>query len=145
MDALVNLSKPISWCASRRCRGSVAEIAEYLTARFGADPTVITEPGRLTVVTDAPGALPTVAPVRAHRAKLTFGTWRPAARVTIEVDAWSRTESELLVRPRRRPPRGEDAYFAAALAVLEALVTEVDASLTLVSESAQSEGLRRAS
>jgi hypothetical protein len=145
MDAFVDTSKSISWCASRRCRGSVTEIAEYLTARFWDDPTVITAPGRLTVLPGASRAVVTVGPVRTHRAKLAFAAWRPAARVTIEVEAWSRTDSELLVRPTRRPPLGEDAYFAAALAVLEALAAEIDASLTLVSGIAPSEGLRRAS
>ena len=145
MDAFVDTSKSISWCASRRCRGSVTEIAEYLTARFGDDPTVITAPGRLTVLPGASRAVVTVGPVRTHRAKLAFGILRPAARVTIEVEAWSRTDSELLVRPTRRPPLGEDAYFAAALAVLEALAAEIDASLTLVSAIAPNEGLRRAS
>jgi len=145
MDAFVDTSKSISWCASRRCRGSVTEIAEYLTARFGDDPTVITAPGRLTVVPGATRAVVTVGPVRTHRARLSFGAWRPEARVTIEVEPWSRTESELLVRPTRRPPFGEDAYFAATLAVLEALAAEIDATLTLVSEIAANERLRRAS
>jgi hypothetical protein len=53
--------------------------------------------------------------------------------------------SVLLGRPRRRPPFGEDAYFAATLAVLEALAAEIDATLTLVSEIAANERLRRAS
>src|SRR5262245_19746317 len=145
MDAYVDTSKSISWCASRRCRGSVTEIAEYLTARFGDDPTVITAPGRLTVRPGASRAVVNVGPVRTHREQWTFGAWRPAARVTIEVDPWSRTDSELLLRPTRRPPIGDDAYFAAALAVLEALAAEIDASLTLVSDIAAHEGLRRAS
>jgi hypothetical protein len=83
--------------------------------------------------------------VRAHRAKLTFGTWWPATKVTIEVEPWSRASSELLVRPTRRPPLAEDAYFASVLAVLETLAAEIDASLTLVSEIPPSERLRRAS
>jgi hypothetical protein len=145
MDALVDTSKSISWCASRRCTGSVTEIAGYLTARFDDDATVITPPGRLTVVPGGGRTVVNVGPARVHRARLRFGAWRPAARVTIEAEPWSRTQSELLVRPTRRPPLGEDAYFAAALAVLEALAAEVDASLTLVSEIPPSEGLRRAS
>ena len=145
MDAFVDTSKSISWCASRRCRGSVAEIAEYLTGRFGDDATVITGRGRLTVVPRTHGPVVTVGPVRAHRARLSFGALRPSARVTIEVEPWSRTESELLLRPARRPPLGEDAYFAAVLAVLEALASEIDASLTLVSDIAPNERLRRAS
>jgi hypothetical protein len=145
MDALVDTSKSISWCVSRRCLGSVAEIAEYLTGRFRSDATVITEPGRLTVVPGIIGAVVTVGPVRVHRARLRFGILRPPARVTIEVEPWSGTESELLLRPTRRPPRGEDAYFAAALAVLEALAAEIDASLTLVSEITANDRLRRAS
>jgi hypothetical protein len=145
MEAFVDTSKSISWCASRRCGGSVTEIAEYLTGRFADDATVVTEPGRLVVVPPTTGAVVTVGPVRVHRARLSFGVLRPSARVTIEVDPWSRTESELLLRPTRRPPLGEDAYFAAALAVLEALATEIDASLTLVSEIAPDDRLRRAS
>jgi hypothetical protein len=123
----------------------VTEIAEYLTGRFRGDATVITEPGRLAVVPGTMGAVVTVGPVRAHRARLSYGAFRPSARVTIEVEPWSRTESELLLRPTRRPPLGEDAYFAAALAVLEALASEIDASLTLVSEIEANERLRRAS
>jgi hypothetical protein len=145
MDALVDTSKSISWCTSRRCPGSVAQIADYLTGRFGDDATVITDPGRLTVVPKDARAVVTVGPVRAHRARLSYGAFRPSARVTIEVEPWSRTESELLLRPTRRPPLGEDAYFAAALAVLEALASEIDASLTLVSEIEANERLRRAS
>ena len=89
MDALVDTSKSISWCASRRCRGSTTEIAEYLAARFGDDATVITEAGRLTVMPGTARAVATVGPVRVHRAKLSFGTWRPSARITIEVEPWS--------------------------------------------------------
>jgi len=145
MDAWVDSSKSISWCASRRCRGSLPEVAEYLTGRFGDDATVITEPGRLTVVPGTNGAVATVGPVRVHRARLSFGALRPSARVTIEVEPWSRAESELLLRPTRRPPLGEDAYFAAALAVLEALAAEIEASLTFVSEIAPNDSMRRAS
>jgi hypothetical protein len=67
------------------------------------------------------------------------------ARVTIEIEPWSRTESEVLVRPTRRLPRVEDAYFAAVLGALEALAVEIDATLTPVSELAPEEPLRRAS
>jgi hypothetical protein len=76
---------------------------------------------------------------------LVFGAWRPSTKVTIELEPWSRSESELLVRPTRRPPLGEDAYFAAVLAILETLAAEIDATLTSVSEITPSESLRRAS
>jgi hypothetical protein len=136
MDAVIDSSKAITWCASRRCRGSVTEVAAYLATRFAVDPTIVAAPGRLTVVTGAPNGVATVGPVRAHRAKLAFGAWRPATKVTIEVVPWSRSESELLVRPTRRPPLAEDAYFASVLAVLETLGAEIKAALPPVSELA---------
>jgi hypothetical protein len=145
MDALVDTSTATSWCVSRRCGGSAADIAEYLVARLGHDPAVIAERGRLTVASGRPGAVATVGPIRAHRAKLAFAAWRRSARVTIEVTPWSRTESELLLRPTRRPPLGGESYYAAALAVLEALAIEVDMSLALESDIASGERLRRAS
>jgi hypothetical protein len=145
MDAVIDSSKGISWCASRRCRGSVAEVAALLADRFADDPTVITRTGRLTVASGAPRGVATVGPVRVHRAKLGFGAWRPSTKVTIEVEAWSRSESELLVRPTRRPPLAEDAYFASVLAVLETLAAEIDATRTTTSDSELEERLRRAS
>lgn len=145
MDAVIDTSKAISWCATRRCRGSASEVAAYLAARFTDDPIVATPTGRLTVVSGAPSGVATVGPVRAHRAKLAFGGWRPATKVTIEVEPWSRTSSELLVRPTRRPPLTEEAYFASVLRVLETLAAEIDAKLTPMSEIAPSERLRRAS
>ena len=145
MRALIDSSKSISWCASRRCRGSVAEVAEYLAERFADDATVITQSGRITVLPGPARDVATVGPVRSYRAKVSCGTWPFPARVTIEIDPWSRTESELLVRPTRRPPRVEDAYFASVLAALEALAFEIDARLTPVSELATEEPLRRAS
>jgi hypothetical protein len=145
MQAFIDSSKAISWCASRRCRGSVPEVAAYLAERFGADATVITQSGRLTVVPGPARDVATVGPVRSHRAKVTSGPWPFPARVTIEIEPWSRTESELLVRPTRRPPRVEDAYFASVLSVLETLAAEIDASLTPTSEFATPEPLRRAS
>jgi hypothetical protein len=145
MRAVIDSSKTISWCATRRCRGSVAEVAALLAERFADDATVITEAGRLTVVPGASRGVATVGPVRAHRAKVTFGSWPFKSRVTVEVEAWSNTESELLVRPTRRPPMVEDAYFASVLAILEALADELDATLTPVAELTTEERLRRAS
>jgi hypothetical protein len=145
VDALIDSSKAISWCATRRCRGSAGEVAAHLAERFAHDPTVVAPPGRLTVVLGAPSVVATVGPVRAHRAKLSFGAWRPSTKVTIEVEPWSRSTSELLVRPTRRPPLAEDAYFASVLAVLETLAAEIDATLTPMSERELEERLRRAS
>ena len=144
MRALVDSSKAISWCASRRCRGSVSDVAAYLADRFADDATVGTDSGRLTVMPSPPRDVVSVGPVRSHRAKVAFGSWPFPARVTIEIEPWSRTESELLVRPTRRPPRIEDAYFAAVLDALEALAAEIDAR-TPASESTSEEPLRRAS
>jgi hypothetical protein len=128
----------------------VGDVAAYLAERFADDPTVITRTGRLTVVGVGSPGVATVGPVRVHRAKLAFGAWRPSTKVTIEVDPWSRSESELLVRPTRRPPLAEEAYFASVLAVLETLAAEIDATLTPMSEIApakigRQERLRRAS
>jgi hypothetical protein len=145
MRALIDSSKAISWCASRRCRGSVADVATYLADRFADDATVVTESGRLTVVPRTPGDLMIVGPVRSHRAKVKVGSWPIPTRVTIEIESWSRAESELLVRPTRRPPRVENAYFAAVLGALEVLAAEIDATLTPASELATEEPLRRAS
>ena len=145
MRAVHESPKAISWCASRRCRGSVADVAAHLADRFADDPTVITAAGRLTVIPDATRGVVTVGPVRSRRARVAFGSWRFPARVTIEIEPWSRTESELLVRPTRRPPRGEDAYFAAVLDALEVLAIEIDATLTPESELTTTEPLRRAS
>jgi len=145
MHALIDSAKALSWCASRRCRGSVPDVATYLAERFADDATVITNPGRLTVVAASTADVVTVGPVRAHRAKVSLGAWPVPARVTIEVEPWSRAESELLVRPTRRPPRLGDAYFATVLAVLEALAFEIDAALMPASEFDVQEPLRRAS
>ena len=146
MRAFIDSSKAISWCASRRCRGSVTEVAEYLAERFADGATVITEAGRLTVIPRSTRDVATVGPVRMHRAKISCGSGPFTTRVTIEVEPWSRTESELLVRPTRRPPRVEDAYFASVLAALEALAFDIDMTLTPVSEHATEEQpLRRAS
>src|SRR5262245_52423679 len=127
MQALIDSSKAISWCASRRCRGSVPDVAAYLAERFADDATVITSSGRLPIVPGPERDVVTVGPVRSHGAKVTFASWRFPARVTIEIEPWSRTESELLVRPTRRPPRVEDAYFDTVLRALEALAAEIDA------------------
>ena len=145
MRALIDSSKAISWCASRRCRGSVADVAAYLADRFADDATVVTESGRITVTARSPGDVVSVGPVRSHRAKVAFGSWPFPTRITIEVEPWSRTESELLVRPTRRPPRVEDAYFAVVLEALEVLAAEIDVTLTPVSEFAVERPLRRAS
>lgn len=145
MEALVDTSKAISWCATWRCRGSAGDVAALLAARFTDDPTVMTAAGRLTVIPRASSRVATVGPMRTHHAKLSFGAWRPATKVTIEVEPWSRAASELLVRPSRRPPLMEDAYFASVLAVLETLAAEIDATLTPMSEIAPSRRLRRAS
>ena len=119
------------------------EVAAYLAARFAADPTIAAGPGRLTVVAGVPRGVTMVGPVRAHRAKLAFAAWRPSTRVTIEVEPWSRSQSELLVRPTRRPPLAEEAYFASVLAVLETIGVEIEAALPPVSEVAPAELVRQ--
>ena len=56
------------------------------------------------------------------------------------MEPWSRTESELLVRPTRRPPLGRGCVLRGGARVLEALAAEIDASLTPVSEIATRSG-----
>jgi hypothetical protein len=143
MDAVIDTSKSLSWCTSRRCRGSVTDIAQYLAERLADVAVVNSTAGRLTVTPGSANGVAIVGPVRTYRGKLAFGRWRLPARVTLEVEPWSRTESELLVRPTRRPPLAENAYFTTALAVLESLAAELDANLTMTSEFAHP--LRRAS
>jgi hypothetical protein len=145
MRALIDSSKAISWCASRRCRGSVTDVATYLADRFADDAAVVTEFGRLTVLPHTPGHVITVGPVRSHRAKVMLGSWPFATRVTVEIEPWSHAESELLVRPTRRPPRVENAYFAAVLGALEVLAAGIEATLSPASEISTEEPLRRAS
>ena len=103
--------------------GSVAEVAASLAERFADDATVITAIGSAhRRAGRRPAASRCVGPVRLHRAKVTV-------RLVADPGAVSRSRSsrgparecELLVRPTRRPPWVEDAYFAAVLSVLEAL------------------------
>jgi hypothetical protein len=132
-----------SWCTSKRCDGSLNDVAEYLAERFDADSTVVTRVGKLSVQIDTAGPIRSVAPTRVHAARLAFARWRMPASVTIEVLPWSTEQSELLVRPIRRP--AGNAYFEAALAVAGALAEEVSAVVGLPGTGTGDEPLRRAS
>jgi hypothetical protein len=136
-------SMSYSWCTSTRCDGSLNDVAEYLSGRFDADATVVTAAGRLSVKPETLGAIRSVAPTCVHTARLAFARWRVPAAVTVEVLPWSTEQSELLVRPVRRP--SGDAYFAAALAVADALADEVSTVVGLPGSRTSLEPLRRAS
>lgn len=128
MDTWSGLSE-WSWCTTRVCDGSVADIA-VLIETYCAGGARFTVPGA-TLVLDppgesGPGVVTPVGPRRVHRARLRFSRWRPAARVTVEVEPWAVGSCEVLVRPTRRLPGARDAYFRGALATLSALVAEVE-------------------
>jgi len=128
MDTWSGLSE-WSWCTTRVCDGSVAAVAA-LSESYGAGGAEFTVTGA-TLALDPPGAPPSdavtpVGPRRIHPARLRYSRWRPAVRVTVEVDPWTESSSEVVVRPRRRLPSGRDAYFRGALATLAALAAEVD-------------------
>jgi hypothetical protein len=136
-----------SWCTTRVCAGSVVEVAALLRRRLAEDPRFSAGVASLELVSTAASPVATVGPPRVHRAWLRYSRWRPAARVTLEIERWSTEESEVLVRPSRRLPRAEDAYFAAALALVDAVVVDLERrALGAVSEPrATGDGLRRAS
>lgn len=125
----------LSWCTSRRCNGSMTEVTTYLQDRFVADGIVATDPGRLAVSTPEPGAVASVHAPREYRARLEFGGWRGRMPVTVEVAPWSNDECELLVRPVRRPPTPGSSYFAAAIAVVDALAKEVSFATAATTEA----------
>lgn len=116
-----------SWCTTRRCEGSAAEVAALLqgsavgATRLTVDGAALTlgEPGP-----SLPGVV-TVTPPRVFAARLRYVRWLPAARVTVEVEPWSTDRSEIVIRPARRLPPGADAYFAAATTILGALVLDL--------------------
>lgn len=118
-----------SWCTTRVCDGSVATVAALIES-YGAGGAEFTATGA-TLALDPPGeprsdAVTPVGPRRIHPARLRYSRWRPAARVTVEVDPWAEGSSEVLLRPRRRLPGAGDAYFRGALAAIAALVAEVE-------------------
>ena len=126
----------------------MAEVTAYLEQRFGSDNVVATQPGRLAVRSPAPASVVNVHAPREFRGRLEFAAWRRRTPVTVEVAPWSNGECELLVRPVRRPP-ASSAYYAAALAVVDALAKEVSfakvATADVLGEMPHSEPLRRAS
>jgi hypothetical protein len=105
----------------------VAEVAAWLEA-YGAAGTWISVPGAsLTLSGPArPAAgVTAMSPRRVHAARLRYAWWRPSTPVTVEVDRWSRTACEIVVRPGRRsaPP---DDYLRADATLVDALVGELE-------------------
>src|SRR4051794_30286255 len=118
-----------SWCTTRVCDGSVAEVATLIEC-YGAGGARFTVPDG-TLAFDMPddrrsGAVTQVGPRRIHSARLRYARWRPAARVTVEVEPWSAGSCEVLVRPRCRLPQAPDGYFRAAVATITALAAELE-------------------
>jgi len=135
-----------SWCTARRCPGGAAEVAQVVASRFASEARLEVDGGWLQV---APGsdrdAVTPMGPARAHRARLAFSRWRPAARVSIEIERWSADECEVVVRPHRRVPMTPDRYFVVALQVVEALVGEIMQAPTAAASGTGNRELRRAS
>lgn len=119
-------SMQTSWCTTRVCEGSVAEVAALLESH-GAGRARFTVPGA-SLVLEPPRGVPgvsAVSPRRVHRARLRYSPWAPAARVTVEVEPWSPGRTEVLIRPARRLPPGADAYLRAAAGLVDVLAREV--------------------
>jgi hypothetical protein len=123
----------------------MAEVTAYLQQRFGDDGTVATNPGRLAVNGPTSRSVVNVHAPREYTARLEFGGWRRRMSVTVEVTPWSNDECELLVRPGRRPPVPGNAYYAAAIAVVDALAAEVSFAAATSVEATDTAPLRRAS
>lgn len=115
-----------SWCTTRVCEGSAAEVAALLQGYAVGRTRLVAGPAVLTLDEDsaAPGVTPVVA-ARIRGARLRYARGRPAARVSVEVEPWSPDRCEIVVRPARRRPPGGDAYFRAAAGLLEALVLDL--------------------
>jgi hypothetical protein len=125
-----------SWCATRVCEGSVAEVA-MLLASHGRTGARFMVPGAALELRGDVGAqagVTPVAPARVHHARVRYAPWMPAVRVTVEVDPWSNGRSEVLIRPARRLPVARDRYLAASVALLDAVAT--DLGLSTVAPSA---------
>ncbi|MFA5884362.1 MAG: hypothetical protein WDA60_10970 [Acidimicrobiia bacterium] len=138
-----------SWCTSRICEGSAAEIAASLEQRVARDPQFAVANASLEVTAPgATGAVATMGPRRVHAARLRFSRWRVPAKVTLEIERWSADACELLVRPGRRAPVRSDAYLGAALALVEAVAIDLELARMSVTTGPAADGrggLRRAS
>ena len=121
----------VSWCTTRICNGSVADVAALLESYAASDGRFTVPGATLALRGTAPPAngVATVAPRRVHDARLRYARWLPAVRVSVEVDRWSVDACEVLVRPAARPPFAPDAYFAATVALLASMVDEVERAL----------------
>jgi hypothetical protein len=134
-----------SWCTSRICAGSAAEVAAHIEQRVVLDPRFATAGATLDLARPD-GSVVNVGAPRTYAARLRFSRWRRPARVTLEIERWSTDRSELLIRPGRRAPYRSDAYLDAALALVDAVGSAVDRTTAVVADpGAHAPGLRRAS
>lgn len=125
MDTWSGAPRP-SWCTTRVCEGSAAEVAALLDGFAVGGVRVTIAGARLALDASGPVAgVTTVAAARVHGARLRYSRWLPPARVTVEVEPWSRDRCELLIRPARRLPPGADAYLRAAVHLVDALALEL--------------------
>lgn len=133
-----------SWCATKVCDGSVADVATLLEA-YRSSGARFTSPGAaLELGGDVdPGAGVTpMAPRRVHAARVRYVRWLPAARVTVEVDPWSQQRSEVLIRPVGRLPVARERFLDATVALVNALVAEL-ARAQVVAEGADRDRANR--
>jgi hypothetical protein len=134
-----------SWCTSRICAGSAAEVAAHIEQRIVLDSRFATAVATLDLNRSGRSVASVGAP-RSYAARLRFSRWRRPARVTLEIERWSTDRSELLIRPGRHAPYRSDAYLDAALALADAVGSEVDRTAAVVADpGAREPGLRRAS
>ena len=109
----------LSWHVSRRVPVAPADATRALGEAIRA--------GALTQAMGSALAVEGVCHVRTGEVRGLVGRLRlgrrfRSARVEIEVEPWSHSESALGLRPVRRPPRVQsDRYFASAVALLAAL------------------------
>ena len=137
-----------SWCTSRICAGSAAEVAAHVEQRVVLDPRFAAAGSSLEVTAPASTYAPaTMGPPRRHVARLRFSRWRRPAMVTLEVERWSSDRCELLIRPGPRAPFRSDAYLGAALALVEAVARDVELTRAAAArpDAGGHGGLRRAS
>jgi hypothetical protein len=134
-----------SWCTTRICAGSAAEVAAHVEQRIVLEPRFRTADATLEL-TRPDGSLASFGSPRSYPARLRFSRWRLPTRVTLEIEPWSVDRAELLVRPGRRTPFRSEAYLAAALALVGEVAFEVErAAVAVTSPDAHTPGLRRAS
>ena len=107
------------WYVGRRIAASPAEALQALGDALRADPLMLSM-GPDLAVDGVRHRRPGEA--RGFTGRLRLGPLLGTTRIEVEVEAWSRAESVLSLRPTRRAPRHRaDRYFERSVALLGAL------------------------